>query len=149
MTSYFTIVAMCVIASQCATSPDGGGHANFVDTSVCRIVANPQNFDGKVVRFTADFESDGIERSVLVDPACSNQGIAPYEDSTLPSSERAEFDRAIYSGRPGTLDKQISAVFFGRFKWNAGHPHETAILESPAHSITLLHVFQIRVMPRT
>lgn len=70
---------MCVIASQCATSPDGGGHANFVDTSVCRIVANPQNFDGKVVRFTADFESDGIERSVLVDPACSNQGIAPYD----------------------------------------------------------------------
>ena len=41
-----------------------------ISTTVCEIVKDALEFVGKRVRFSARFDSDGIERSVLTDPSC-------------------------------------------------------------------------------
>src|SRR5208283_2342819 len=47
-----------------------------INTTVCEVVEDPLRFVGKRVRFSAKFQSDGIERSVLTDPNCL-RGIEP------------------------------------------------------------------------
>jgi hypothetical protein len=87
------------------------------ETTLCKIVAHSQRFDGRRVRFHASFVGDGIEHAVLVSSGCK-LGIVPY----LPTSEKLPndldaFERAIYVSKPGTIDKRITAVFTGVFRW--------------------------------
>lgn len=96
-----------------------------VDTTVCEIVQSTQRFDGKRVRFVADFRSDGIERSVLTDSKCG-RGIIPFVPDEVEHHPDVEaFDRATDTGRLGTRDRRIVATFTGRFIRNlnrASHP---------------------------
>lgn len=116
-----------------------------IDATVCEIIDRPEKYDGKLVRFKADFESDGIEHSVLVDPACKDHGVVPYDGPQLAPAEKAELERAIYTGRPGTLDKHISATFTGTFRWDAGH-HQTSAFPQIARSIVLSSVSNLVVV---
>jgi hypothetical protein len=86
-----------------------------ITTTVCEIVGDVQRFDGKKVRFVATFESDGIERSALVDSKC-NRGIIPFVPDQVEHHPDIEaFDRALDSGRRGTIDKHVVATFTGLF----------------------------------
>jgi hypothetical protein len=86
-----------------------------VNTTICEIVEDPLRFVGKRVRFSARFESDGIERSVLIDSNCS-RGIEPFvPDEVEQDSDIKAFDRALGQGMRATIDKHIVATFTGRF----------------------------------
>jgi uncharacterized protein len=101
------------------------------DTTVSQIIAKSESFSGKQVRIRARFESDGLERSVLVEPQCTiledtehnaqvdlkcKGGIVPYYlDGVEENADIKAFNRAFERGRPGTRDKRIVATFTGRF----------------------------------
>ncbi len=86
-----------------------------VKTTVCEISADPNRFAGKIVVFASRFESDGMERSVLTDSACTDVGLSV----STPEHFRGEdqLKKALSLGRPGTLDKTITGTFTGRFLW--------------------------------
>jgi hypothetical protein len=86
-----------------------------IDTTVCEGVGDGQRFDGKKVRFIANFRSDGIEHSVLTDSKCS-RGIIPFVPDEFENHQDIQaLDRALKQGRHGTMDKHIVATFTGRF----------------------------------
>ena len=86
-----------------------------VATTVCAITTHPRFYQGKLVSFEAQFQSDGIEHSILVDPWCKH-GLDPNWTKS-PKGEEA-FDKALYTGYRGTLDKTITATWIGRFAWH-------------------------------
>ena len=92
-----------------------------INTTVCEIVEDPLRFVGKRVRFSARFDSDGIERSVLTDPSCG-RGIEPFvPDEVEQHPDIDAFDRALDQGMRGTIDKRIVATFTGRFVVRDSH----------------------------
>jgi hypothetical protein len=93
-------------------------------TTLCEIVASPAKFANKIVSFRAAFESDGLEHSVLTHVGCK-KGIVPIA-SDKESAELQHFDRTLAAGGPGTADRNIIAVFTGRFVWK---PPSRRILE--------------------
>ena len=114
------------IAGECA--PQRGDRST--KTTVCEISANPLRFTGKTVMFSGQYESDGIERSVLTDNKCKDVGIAV----SAPAHFKGEADlmKALRLGHPGTLDKTISGTFSGKFEW---HPRK-----NPKRVLTLTEV---------
>jgi hypothetical protein len=87
-----------------------------IAVTICELNANPTTFDGKLIIFKAEFESDGIERSLLIDKSCPDKtGPLPYVPDGSPGAKA--FDDAIETGRPGTLDKTITATFTGIFHY--------------------------------
>jgi hypothetical protein len=84
-------------------------------TTVCEIVEDPLRFVGKRVGFSARFDSDGIERSVLTDLSCG-RGIEPFVPDEVEQHPDIEaFDRALGQGMRATIGKRIVATFSGRF----------------------------------
>ena len=89
--------------------------SEVVNTKVCEIVEDALQFVDKRVRFSARFDSDGIERSVLTDPSCG-RGIEPFVPDEVEQHPDIEaLDRALDQGMRGTIDKRIVATFTGRF----------------------------------
>jgi len=86
-----------------------------INVTVCEIVEDALQFVGKRVRFSAKFQSDGIENSVLTDPDCG-RGIEPFVPDEVEQHPDIEaFDRSLDQGMRGTIDKRIVATFTGRF----------------------------------
>ena len=86
-----------------------------ISTTICEIVEDPLRFVGNRVRFSARFDSDGIERSVLTDASCG-RGIEPFVPDEIERHPDIEaLDRALRQGMRGTMDKRIVATFTGRF----------------------------------
>ncbi|HKF49468.1 MAG TPA: hypothetical protein VKB38_19065 [Terracidiphilus sp.] len=84
---------------------------------VCAVADHFQDFIGKRVAFRASVKSDGIERTILVNVNgdwCSH-AIVPVENPKDPHSKEAasKLAQAIFTGRPGTLDKRVTGVFGG------------------------------------
>lgn len=88
-------------------------------TTLCSMIDNPRKYDRMLVQFSAHYESDGIEHSILVDEAKCNWGIAPEFPEHL--AGREELEKAIFLDHPGTYDKVISATWTGIFRY---HPRE-------------------------
>ncbi|HXX99857.1 MAG TPA: hypothetical protein VEI54_02980 [Candidatus Limnocylindrales bacterium] len=89
--------------------------SHVVNTSVCEIVGDVLRFVGKRVRFSAKFQSDGFEYSVLTDPECG-RGIEPFVPDEIDQHPDIQaFDHALDAGIRGTIDKHIVATFTGRF----------------------------------
>jgi hypothetical protein len=87
-----------------------------ISSTLCEVLAHPQNFDGKRVQFRASFISDGREHSILTFPGCK-LGIIPFiSDEREHHSDIEAFNAAWRTGERGTLDKKITAVFTGRFR---------------------------------
>lgn len=106
-----------------------------IATTLCEVVAHPENFANKRVTFRASFESDGLDHSILNHSGCK-LGIVPYpakDDKKRPDVEA--FDKAIEEGAPGTADKTVVAIFTGRFVWK---PSSKGILE--IEGVSELHV---------
>ena len=80
--------------------------------TICALVANPQEFTGKEVQVTANYESDGIERSIFIDSTCKKTLDFTWRDG-IPGADQLE--RAVFAGGPGTIDKKITVTFIGRF----------------------------------
>jgi hypothetical protein len=105
------------VSGQSTSATDGDWKP--IATTLCNVVAHPEKFANKRVRFQASFVSDGLERSVLIHSGCK-LGIVPYlaaDGKTRPDVEA--FDKAIDLGRRGTSDKTVVAVFTGRFVWKS------------------------------
>jgi hypothetical protein len=88
-------------------------------TTVCAISREPAKFNSHWVRIPAHIESDSFEYTGLVDSACQNVAISLDYSGKYKGHD--ELDKAIHSPWPGTVDKDISGVFIGRFEW---HPTE-------------------------
>ena len=119
-----------------------------IETTVCEIVQGSQRFDGKRVRFLANFRSDGIEYGVLIDSNCG-RGIIPFVPDEVEHHPDIEaFDRATDTGRLGTMDRRIVATFTGRFirKLNRSS-HLRFILE--IEQIENLQVTMVDLKPHT
>jgi hypothetical protein len=89
------------------------------DTTVCRIAAHPERFSGKQVRVRASVLSDGLERTVLVDPGC-RFGIVPQISTEIRGRPDIQaFEDAIFGQNPGTSKKRIAGVFTGVVSWRS------------------------------
>lgn len=87
-----------------------------ISSTLCEVVAHPENFNGKRVQFRASFLSDGREHSVLTSAACK-LGIVPFiSDGRERQPDIEAFNTAWRTGERGTFDKNITAVFTGRFR---------------------------------
>jgi hypothetical protein len=86
-----------------------------IEISLCQVVQNPASFDGKLVRFHAEFRTDHIERSILIDKNCSeNGGILPYgAKGEIPGGKA--FNDAIGVRNPPTLDETLTMTITGIF----------------------------------
>jgi hypothetical protein len=107
-------------------APSPNSDSNPIATTLCEVVAHPEKFSNKFLRFQASFDSDGLDHSILIHRGC-RLGIVPYspaDGKKRPDFE--EFEKAIDTGAPGTLDKTVVAIFTGRFIWK---PPSTRILE--------------------
>ena len=49
---------------------------NSQELTVCSVSANPEHFSGKIITVSGRLESDGIERTTLMDEGCEGTGIA-------------------------------------------------------------------------
>ena len=106
------LILIDVISTK-PTKPDQSSKA--INTTLCEVVEDALQFDGKRVRFSAKFVSDGIERSVLTDFSCS-RGIEPFVPDEVEHHPDIEaFDRATDTGRLGTGDRRIVGTFTGHF----------------------------------
>jgi hypothetical protein len=86
-----------------------------INVTTCEIVEEALRFVGKRVRFSAKFQSDGIEHSVLTDLDCG-RGIEPFvSDEVEQHPDIQALERALDKGMRGTMDKRIVAIFTGRF----------------------------------
>jgi len=88
--------------------------------TVCQVIARAEHYRGKVLKVSASVMSDGLEHTVLVDQSCPGSGLTlefPAKPPEVPGV--AALQEAIFAkqGRPGTLDKDVSAVFTGAFEW--------------------------------
>ncbi len=101
--------------AQLSAQTEQSQASKAISTTVCEIVEDPLRFVGKRVRFSARFDSDGNERSVLTDPSCG-RGIEPFVPDEVEQHPDIEaLDRALGQGMPGTIDKRTVATFTGRF----------------------------------
>jgi hypothetical protein len=118
------VVSPSVLDGQTAAAPD-----KSVETSITALIKKRTTFERKRVRVFASFHSDGIERSVLMEPNCGQPrtsdanepqcrlGVVPIDSDkaeTDPGSQ--SLDRALAQGNRGTMDKHITAAFTGIFK---------------------------------
>lgn len=93
-----------------------------INTTVCKVVEDPLPFVGKRVRISARFQSDGIEHTVLTDPACG-RGILPFvPDEVERHPDIRALGRALDQGLRSTMDKSIVATFTGRFLFRDSYP---------------------------
>jgi hypothetical protein len=79
----------------------------LIASSVCVIAADPRSFYGKRVQVVACVFTDGIERTILQDPACPYVGVGVVEAENLPPRQRI-------SAAAG--DSEVCGTFVGTFK---------------------------------
>jgi hypothetical protein len=109
-----------------------------ITTTVCKIVKKPDALNGKRVRFRAVAESDGIERTVLIDSGC-DLGIAPLATEKGDDDPGVQaFERALQAQPAGTVYKKVTGVFYGRFEFHVG--------SIPRFVLRLEHVDELRVI---
>jgi hypothetical protein len=110
-------------------------------TTICTVIRKPLLFDGKRIRFAAEFVSDGMDNSVLVDHRCK-LGITPFDAQTHQTqSELDALDHALETGMAGTLDKRLTAVFVGVFAYRSAANKQQRILY-------IERVINLRVLPK-
>jgi len=72
-------------ASFCSRGPDNldDNSGTIVETSVCKLAASPDAFDGKLIRIHA-YMSRGFEDSTLHHPECAEEALVNSRTSTSP-----------------------------------------------------------------
>jgi len=127
----------CVIGPRClahpsTANPQKPSPGQPLETTITDLIKSSAKFSGKHVRVFASFHTDGIERSVLLEPNCGlldgtsktpapggpqcYRGLAPAESDKLegdPNNER--LDQILKQDERSTRDKHITAEFTGIF----------------------------------
>jgi hypothetical protein len=130
------LIASTVLAIACA-SRVGRSAPKPIRTSICAVVAHPEGFHNKTVAVHGWLSSDGREHTVIVDKACRERGFALL----IPAGKQTDADvmllwDAVYAGQPGTIDKEIQALFVGTFLWSP--------TRVPSRTLTLQAVSDLR-----
>jgi hypothetical protein len=95
--------------------PKVGGEQPVV-TTVCDLVARPNDFNGKVIRIQARYQSDDMGLTTLTDPMCFG-GVVPtghFWDTEVSGSFFASLHK---DGCLGTVGKKVTATWTGRYYW--------------------------------
>lgn len=128
------LVLNSVVVGIINAAPSG----RVLSTSVCELVSVPRKFHDRIIRVSAEVNSDGIERTVIFSDKCPDKGVSLIVPPKVAGTGGAiALRNAIYSGRPGTTGKHISATFTGRFLWR---PKEV-----PSRMLVLQDVKNIKV----
>ena len=98
----------CVLecSRRAARGTVGANRPMAIPTTVCAIAANPEAFYEKRVTVSGCVRTDGIEHSLLTDPACPYVGIGPGE------SVKWRFDRRFFP----RADRKVCGTFTGVFE---------------------------------
>jgi len=124
------IVRIAVLAAGFITACGGiVGQSSSITVTLCAVAANPESFDNRLVTISAHYESDGMEREGLSDPACGEAGTELRMFSNTRGTKKLRL--ALRGGYPGTLDKTVEGTFTGVFHWNPeGHPPRSIDVQS-------------------
>ena len=107
--------------------------ARSAETTITELVKWSAKFSGKRVTVSASFHSDGIHKSVLMEPNCGRfdgtsktpppdqpqcyRGVVPFDSDKNENDPGSNgLDRAMEKGLRGTEDKYITAEFTGIFR---------------------------------
>jgi hypothetical protein len=125
-------VLYLVVLGTLAFSQSSHAETLPIVATFCDLVNDPVRYDHRRIRMRAQFESDGIERVLIIDRSCATHGI----NILLASGSRkrdvnGHLWDAIISGSPGTQDKKVTAIIVGTYLANAGQPTApTIVVES-------------------
>jgi len=111
-----------------------------IPTTICDILAAPNNFQNKLVKVSASVKSDGTHFTMLIDRVCPKLGFTPQCPDTNPHcSGMAKIHGAVYKGHPGTIDKEVSGAFVGKVDIRAkGIPKWVIYIEDVSDLISTL-----------
>ncbi len=90
-------------------------------TPLCDVVATPEAFDGKVVRFRAGILTDWQHGTVLVHTGCQ-RGIQLTSTDAVPPDESKAFEDAVGTPLDGGRERTAMATFTGRFSLRRSNP---------------------------
>jgi hypothetical protein len=96
-----------------------------IETTICELVQHPVDFTCKRVRFRADFETDCMENSILLDDRCE-RGIAPYGASDVIAE--AFFEGACADNHFDSSVKR-TATFTGMFRMRSENGRSICALD--------------------
>ena len=88
----------------------------IVVTTVCDLVSRPQDFNGRVVRVHARYESNGMDLSVLTDPMCQG-GVMPTGHFYNAKVSGAFFEALHKEGCMGVFGDGATATWTGTYHW--------------------------------
>jgi hypothetical protein len=90
-----------------------------IDVELCVIAANPAPFNGQLVQVRASVLADGHHGAVLFDARCPERGLGLDYAGARGTASVQRLDDAIFrTGRPGSADKDITALFVGTVRWD-------------------------------
>lgn len=115
---------MVLMSAACSVA-----HEAPAEISLCRVVAEPSAYDGKLITMRASVESDGQHLTLLTDATCSGSGIGLVVENEIANGEAASaISKAIAEQRFGAPRKQISGTFTGIFHLHAGEVPSRVLL---------------------
>ena len=115
----FWSVLAVVISGGCRNKPPVAQ-----PVSICTVVRNPSQFNGKMLRVRARVETDGREHMALYDDSCISAGGFSVE----PEIERGDdaLRRALPPGEIPRPGHRVYGTFDGIFQWrSAGLPRNS------------------------
>jgi hypothetical protein len=120
------VVAACLAVASAACSV---AHEAPTEISLCRVLAEPPAYDGKLITMRASVESDGQHLTLLTDATCSGSGIGLVVENEIANGEAASaISKALAEQRFGAPSKQISGTFTGIFRLHAGEVPSRVLL---------------------
>jgi len=120
-------------ASPLAVPAQPNPTSRTIQTTITALVTSSNKFNAKRVRIFATYDTDGIHRSVLLEPNCGvfegtsktppsgqpqcESGVVPRETDKLESDSNYErLLQVLNQGERSTRDKHITAEFTGIFR---------------------------------
>lgn len=115
MSHRLTIYGLVLAAALVVVGAESATAQQPLSGTVCQIFDNPARYNHKTVIIVSHIESDGFEFTGLVDGRCKHKPI--LLDFSTEAPEMRNLVNAIASPpSPGTVDKDISGTFIGRFE---------------------------------
>ena len=142
----FIVFTLGTLASSGALASSQPTQADAL--TLCQVAANPSKYSGKVVRVTAIYMTDMLERSLLIDPSCKTVRINLYDGPTGPYQasidelNSAEF-KVHREQKPVIFKLNFSAVFRTKRM-----PHELPFSKREQGRLHLVRVWSYSWLPR-
>jgi hypothetical protein len=118
--------SLTILAAFAVAAPAAG--TAIMPTSLCALVAGPEAFDGKLVRFRAGVLTDWHHGTLLVHSGCQG-GVELTSTDQVPSGESEALDRAVGVPLDGGRDRTAMATFTGYFSIRPSKPLPASDIE--------------------